>query len=632
MNRHGVIPAVVAVLAVICSACSGMNTGAPTTATASDEASSTSVAAPPAGYHDQVVQLDGTTDLTVDAGNGLTVTVQPGDLAGPGSLTIAAAPDAPQADVAHFVPLGGPVDIHVEGLLSQPLTITYKLPISSEPDPWPMILHHGSDDRWSQLPGRVVGDTITVETTELSIYDLGKAVLDDAKNFAKSIASLAMDDNAPDCPYAMPEWGELEESALDVVLSCGQTNKDTASGAVRAEVKLRSNRQVALAVTVPPAHAYVWVEHQPEWFRQAYQHLLGLSDDVVILQPDEQMSIGFDRPSSRQEWLIPAVPSPHALFIDLIVKATEYWLGKVDPVTVGGLIAYFAKCSSWLGLVGDALTGANPKSVNPIDIAVSTGIVPCLTELIKTDKIAIQFASEAMRQAAEDPQRVASRAAQLQTVGQVIAVLLATKEAVAVLGVDVDQINRMLVTSETETRVVLTAPPRAQPNPTAQIDCKSCEITGQARVPHPAWGEVTVVTALDDKQCAHLYAINASGTVLWNPPLHQACGMERFALNAPPLDGTGNVFIVYNPGRYNGVIILQATDDGFADFEILPSSGDLTRARFYSAELTDSNGDGVFEIKQTSNDCRPDCATGNHRDFVFQWNGTNYTNPSAMGD
>ncbi len=53
----------------------------------------------------------------------------------------------------------------------------------------------------------------------------------------------------------------------------------------------------------------------------------------------------------------------------------------------------------------------------------------------------------------------------------------------------------------------------------------------------------------------------------------------------------GRIFIDYDPGRYNGVIILGPTVDGFEDFDALPPAGDYL-GRFYYAEATDADRDG----------------------------------------
>ena len=52
---------------------------------------------------------------------------------------------------------------------------------------------------------------------------------------------------------------------------------------------------------------------------------------------------------------------------------------------------------------------------------------------------------------------------------------------------------------------------------------------------------------------------------------------------------------MYNPGRYDGIVVLDPTKYGFEDFGSLPTSGEST-GRFYGAHLTDVDGDRIYEI------------------------------------
>ena len=89
------------------------------------------------------------------------------------------------------------------------------------------------------------------------------------------------------------------------------------------------------------------------------------------------------------------------------------------------------------------------------------------------------------------------------------------------------------------------------------------------------------------------------------------------------LDKSGNVFLDYNPGRYNGVIVLRPVAGGFANFRTLPTPGDFN-GRFYFAELSDADSDGTYEIISSSNDCTPSCAEGTTTSTVWRWNGHDY--------
>jgi hypothetical protein len=90
-----------------------------------------------------------------------------------------------------------------------------------------------------------------------------------------------------------------------------------------------------------------------------------------------------------------------------------------------------------------------------------------------------------------------------------------------------------------------------------------------------------------------------------------------------PLDRAGNIFINYDPGRYNGVIVLRPDAEGFIDFDSLPTV-DNYAGMFYWAEAQDVDDDGVLEIVHTTNDCNPSCVEGKLGENIYQWNGTEF--------
>jgi hypothetical protein len=150
-----------------------------------------------------------------------------------------------------------------------------------------------------------------------------------------------------------------------------------------------------------------------------------------------------------------------------------------------------------------------------------------------------------------------------------------------------------------------------------------CRVTSQVNFEHPVWGKsvlLTTVTSSNEKRDATIAVLNSSGEVRWK---HDAGTWEELNLAQPPRDKTGHIFINFNPGRYDGVIILQPTADGFAPFETLPAAGDYD-SRFYSATLIDSNADGVYEVDKATNNCVPTCAEGTITHVIYRWNGTDY--------
>lgn len=172
------------------------------------------------------------------------------------------------------------------------------------------------------------------------------------------------------------------------------------------------------------------------------------------------------------------------------------------------------------------------------------------------------------------------------------------------------------------------------------LDCiGTCDITGVVPVEHPTWGSVVVATTASttDQGPATIYAVDSARSIRWfravadgSVPYQLApvgasgrtAGYSRFAVGAPT-DSTGNVFLNYNPGRHNGVIILRSAPNGFDDFSTIPPPADYA-GRFYYAEAVDKDGDREFEIEQSANDCEPTCAEGKVSTKLYVWNGRDY--------
>ena len=103
---------------------------------------------------------------------------------------------------------------------------------------------------------------------------------------------------------------------------------------------------------------------------------------------------------------------------------------------------------------------------------------------------------------------------------------------------------------------------------------------------------------------------------------------DRLAFADPATDATSNVFITYNPGRYNGVLVLVPTADGFED--IGWDSTDVHysgRRAYYNAELGPLGADGNYTIRQFHREAPPGCAGSVCEVTTSQelhWTGTDY--------
>jgi len=155
---------------------------------------------------------------------------------------------------------------------------------------------------------------------------------------------------------------------------------------------------------------------------------------------------------------------------------------------------------------------------------------------------------------------------------------------------------------------------------------------------HAALGPMTIsVFAGGDNGQASVTATDATGGVVYQ---YEATNLLELAparlrdAEANPgtwaaTDTTTNVFIEYNPGRYNGVMILIPTTTGFTAGATEPTES--SQGRFYSASIVDQGGDGAFEISQLSNDCNPSCGGGNITATIFHWNGSDYVEGATSG-
>lgn len=185
------------------------------------------------------------------------------------------------------------------------------------------------------------------------------------------------------------------------------------------------------------------------------------------------------------------------------------------------------------------------------------------------------------------------------------------------------------------------SPRRAPSTPPAMSRTGPTEFT--IEFTHPGWGRVRMIVQGQRDGCA------VNGPV--NFRIIDAAGRERYRYDnelmlefAPagadtspagadtycvsddvafPVDAAGTIFLDYNPGRYNGVIALRPTVEGFEDFGTLPASDDY-QGRFYSASPVDRDGDGVFEVEQRENDCIPDCAGGTVTTTRWQLHGDDF--------
>lgn len=154
--------------------------------------------------------------------------------------------------------------------------------------------------------------------------------------------------------------------------------------------------------------------------------------------------------------------------------------------------------------------------------------------------------------------------------------------------------------------------------------------TGRIDFNHPTWGPSTLITSMKTNQYGwgegFIHIVDAAGRITWSHRTGHDFGWWEMELNDPATDATGQIFISWNPGRYDGITVLQPVSGGMEDHDTLPPENEYD-TRFYYAETEDVNSDGTLEVISYDNDCIPDCAGGTITSETWWWNGSDYVLP-----
>lgn len=141
--------------------------------------------------------------------------------------------------------------------------------------------------------------------------------------------------------------------------------------------------------------------------------------------------------------------------------------------------------------------------------------------------------------------------------------------------------------------------------------CLSCIPTDSLEFEHSKWGRATLTTYAaphgehSPSDPWGYKVTDEGGRTVFDKEVH---GSPVYDLKIKGQDTNQNIFLSYNPGRYYGIIVLRATEEGIHDFgsDSFPST---YNGRFYYAEVQPQT-DGTHEIVLSKNNCHPSCATG----------------------
>lgn len=146
--------------------------------------------------------------------------------------------------------------------------------------------------------------------------------------------------------------------------------------------------------------------------------------------------------------------------------------------------------------------------------------------------------------------------------------------------------------------------------------------TGEATITHPSWGKTTVRTVFDAELRRAAFVVHQGDKVIWAT---EFADLSRFELASPAQDASGNVFITYDPGRHNGIIVLRPDAvEGFITLAYPYGMIDEGALNFYDAKLVGPGADGLYKIDTFVNDCSPSCAEGTVITLTYIWMGGTY--------
>lgn len=608
--------------------------------------SSTTAIVPESDGRPVTAEIDGVATLTVpqpDVTASMTV-VYPEDV------------DLPAASLA---PSSG-ANVTIHGTLTTPAELRLTLADAPDPDAVPGAWHIADDGTVTLVPGRWDTDTnqLAIVTTDFSGW-----IPDwlDPVSWVAGVIDFTADyisgrTDPPQCADAHPDWAAFTPPfGTGTVHTCFQSNTDQTTGVERAEVLFKSNRRGLQAVTIPAtAMAYTWVEGQSEWLRPHLSKLTGANANSNILLPGGMSaSFGFNQPGITTETNIAVYTTPATIIGDLVMAMVGIAAGAdtSDLLTVAAAVN---SCS--LALFGTDITHLDTSIDFSLDttgaaiVSCALATLPGFADADKAQQAIIELDNTNMiaGTVASGGDRVGMLIDTAQAIGEAAKRIA---NAVNIAGHSVDAYDHLMdnAIGNSDAHILLTG---TEPPPIAideafvadDVGCHGdCSVTGLIPFSHPTWGPSTVATYLEgcgELGNAGIIAYDATGTERWRWKLGDTCEYElqpssrsiypsamapryESAIVSEDQDTRGHLFIDYNPGRYNGVIVLVPTNDGFDDLDSLPR-GDSWSGGFYYADVIDVDADGAFEILDLNNDCAQSCAGGTISNELLVWNGTDY--------
>lgn len=260
-------------------------------------------------------------------------------------LVASLSPTATDLDLPDFFePVGDVIDISVpDGLVTEQLQVSY----SGPPPPVGSIaamLHLNEAGQWEIEPAEYVDGVYSVWASSFSIRIPGWF---DPAEWLDSTSDWVTGRTDPpaDCENDPYGWVAAGSAPADGSFhACVRSNPD-GSGSERVEVKIKSNRNMAMWITIPEyPYDYLWVEGVGDW--RVLNELISSLDSTdrsarVLLPPGRTMTLGYYRPSEAA--------GPELVFSSYQNTTTQlaslfyHYAGELGEI---GLVVSMARCVS----------------------------------------------------------------------------------------------------------------------------------------------------------------------------------------------------------------------------------------------------------------------------------------------
>ena len=331
-----------------------------------------------AASHSATAEVSPSRPLRVTVPGVATVTAPAGSFRGRGTITVAPV-RAVRASLPYGTSLsaaGTGIDVTFSGVtVSRPLTITFDVADRPAAADVPVVAHRLPDGGWSLALATVSAGRMTVRAQTLSLH---LPAWLDARGWMQwlgnRLASVIAGRTPPiNCPGG-PPWASVSE-LTDETHACVVRNADQASHAMRAEVQIKSNRGVALAVDIPPGADYTSVQDQPWAVRSwIWRHVIHHDPNIMVLLPaGATLTAGYRQPAANEDLAFQVNVGYWSLAYSLIGDIVDGLSGQAADTTDMATLYLMSKCSG-------AVDYGTLSVRNPLSTAIFGSAMTCIVK------------------------------------------------------------------------------------------------------------------------------------------------------------------------------------------------------------------------------------------------------------